>query len=135
MAIDHIAIGVANMAPDKAFCDAVLPPLGLLPIMPVRVFGALAGMGFGDPADGKPVFWAQLPINGRPAFQGNGAHIAFAAKSRVAVDALYLAAMEQGAVEDGKPGPRHEYHPNYDAAFIRDRDGHRIEAVCHAAED
>ena len=65
---------------------------------------------------------------------GNGVHIAFTAPNRAAVDAFYLAALEQGGVEDGAPGLRSEYHPDYYGAFVRDPDGNKIEAVSHQAE-
>ncbi|MBL8530727.1 MAG: VOC family protein [Hyphomonadaceae bacterium] len=130
--IDHVSIGVSNMARAKAFYDAALAPLGLEPVMPVEIGGRLVGVGYGTGQ--KPVFWIQLPVNGRPASFGNGAHIAFNAQTRAAVDAFYLAALDQGGVEDGSPGLRSEYHPNYYAAFVRDADGSKIEAVCHSAE-
>lgn len=130
MALDHVSVGVANMKRAKAFYDAALAPLGLTAIMPVEIKGQLVGVGYG--ADNKPEFWVQLPINGQPASQGNGFHLAFTAPSRAAVDAFYLAALEQGGVEDGRPGLRSEYHPSYYAAFVRDPEGNKIEAVCHA---
>ncbi len=130
--IDHVSIGVANMKRAKAFYDAALAPLGMAPVLPVEVKGQLVGIGYG--AEGKPAFWVQLPVNGKPATQGNGAHIAFRAQTRAAVDEFYLAALEEGGVEDGRPGLREDYHPNYYAAFVRDAEGNKIEAVCHAAE-
>jgi len=133
MSLDHISIGVTNMKRAKTFYDAVLAPLGLSAVMPVNVGGNLVGAGYGDNPH-HPVFWIGLPINGQPATMGNGVHIAFAAKTREAVDAFYLAAMEQGGIEDGKPGVREQYHPSYYAAFVRDPDGNKIEACCHAPE-
>ncbi|MEZ6024480.1 MAG: VOC family protein [Hyphomonadaceae bacterium] len=130
MGIDHVSVGVTNMARSKRFYDAALAPLGLTPIFPVEFSGQLVGVGYG--AAGKPSFWIQLPINGQPASMGNGVHIAFSAPDRPAVDAFYLAAMEQGGIEDGKPGLRSEYHPDYYGAFVRDPDGNKIEAVSHA---
>ncbi len=132
MAIDHVSIGVTNMKRSKAFYDAVLAPIGFAPIMPVEINGQLVGVGYG--ADDAPRFWIQLPINGQPASQGNGFHSAFSAQTRAAVDAFYLAALEQGGVEDGRPGLRTEYTPTYYAAFVRDPDGNKIEAVSHAGE-
>ena len=135
MAIDHVSLGVNDMAKAKAFYDAVLAPLGLAPVMPIEVSGAVVSVGYGDlNAGGAPTFWIQLPVNRQPASLGNGVHVAFAAKTRAAVDAFYLAAMEAGAADDGAPGPRHEYHPNYYGAFVLDPVGNKIEAVCHAAE-
>lgn len=130
--IDHVSIGVGNMKRAKSFYDAALEPLGMAAVYPVEIGGQLVGVGYG--AANKPSFWVQLPINGQPSSQGNGAHIAFRAETRAAVDAFYLAAMAQGGVEDGKPGLREDYHPDYYAAFVRDPEGNKIEAVCHAAD-
>lgn len=132
MGIDHVSIGVTNMTRAKAFYDAALAPLGMAPVMPVEFSGQLVGVGYGKP--GKPSFWIQLPINGQPASMGNGVHIAFRAESRAAVDAFFLAALENGGIEDGRPGLRTEYHPDYYGAFVRDADGNKLEAVSHAAE-
>ena len=130
--IDHVSIGVTNMTRATAFYDAALAPLGMRPIFPVEISGQLVGLGYGQGE--QPSFWAQLPLNGKPASQGNGAHFAFRAEKRADVDAFYLAALAQGGVEDGAPGLRTEYHPNYYAAFVRDPDGNKIEAVCHGPE-
>ncbi|MES1201586.1 MAG: VOC family protein [Pseudomonadota bacterium] len=129
MSIDHVSIGVSNMQRSKAFYDAILEPLGIRAVMPVEIGGRLVGVGYG--ADDKPTFWVQYPINGQAATYGNGVHIAFAASSRAAVDAFYLAALEHGGIEDGRPGLRTEYNPDYYGAFVRDPDGNKIEAVRH----
>jgi catechol 2,3-dioxygenase-like lactoylglutathione lyase family enzyme len=131
MSIDHVSIGVTNMKRSKAFYDAVLAPLGMKPLMPVEIGGQLVGLGYGET---RPVFWIGLPVNGQPATMGNGVHIAFSAAARAAVDDFYLAALDQGGIEDGKPGLREQYHPSYYAAFVRDPDGAKIEACCHTAE-
>jgi len=133
MALDHVSIGVTNVKRAKDFYDSALAPLGMAPVMPIEINGALVGVGYGG-QDGRPRFWIQFPINGQAASMGNGVHIAFRAETRAAVDAFYLSAMEQGGVEDGRPGLRTEYTPDYYAAFVRDPDGNKIEAVCHAAE-
>lgn len=130
--IDHVSVGVTNMTRAKAFYDAALAPLAMAPVYPVEIAGNLVGVGYGAP--NKPSFWVQLPMNGQPASMGNGVHVAFRAQTRAAVDAFYLAAMALGGIEDGAPGLRTEYHPNYYAAFVRDPDGNKIEAVCHAAD-
>ncbi len=132
MPLDHISVGVTNMARAKAFYDAALAPLGIRPVMPVHIGGALVAVGYGD--GDHPVFWVQNPINGQPASMGNGVHIAFRAPSRAAVDAFYLASLDQGGAEDGRPGLRTEYHPDYYAAFVRDPDGNKIEAVRHGKD-
>jgi catechol 2,3-dioxygenase-like lactoylglutathione lyase family enzyme len=130
MAIDHVSVGVANLQRSKEFYDAVLAPLGMAPVMPVEIAGRLVAVGYGKP--GKPSFWIQFPINGQPATMGNGVHIAFRAESRQAVDDFFLAAMDKGGVEDGRPGLRSEYHPDYYGAFVRDPDHNKIEACSHA---
>lgn len=132
MAIDHVSVGVTNVERAKGFYDAALAPLGMAPVMPVEIGGQLVGVGYGQ--QGKPSFWIQLPINGKAASMGNGVHIAFTAQTRAAVDAFFLAALEQGGIEDGRPGLRTEYNPNYYAAFVRDPDGNKIEAVSHTHE-
>jgi catechol 2,3-dioxygenase-like lactoylglutathione lyase family enzyme len=132
MSIDHVSVGVTNMKRSKAFYDSVLAPLGMAPIMPIEIGGQLVGVGYG--ARGKPSFWIQFPVNGQAASMGNGVHIAFNADTREAVDAFFLAAMDQGGVEDGRPGLRSEYHPDYYGAFVRDPDGNKIEACCHTHE-
>jgi catechol 2,3-dioxygenase-like lactoylglutathione lyase family enzyme len=131
--LDHISIGVTNARRSKAFYDAVLAPLGATPVMPLEINGELVGVGYGGP-DGHPTFWIQLPLDRKPATHGNGTHIAFRAPSREAVDAFYLAALDQGGVEDGRPGLRTEYHPAYYAAFVLDPDGNKIEAVRHGED-
>lgn len=132
MAIDHVSVGVSNAKRAKAFYDAALAPLGMAPVYPVEISGQLVGVGYG--AENKPSFWIQLPLNAQPASMGNGVHVAFRAETRAGVDGFFLAAMAQGGVEDGRPGLRTEYHPDYYAAFVRDPDGNKIEAVCHAKE-
>ena len=129
MPLDHVSIGVTDVRRARRFYDAVLAPLGWKPVMPVEVKGTLLGVGYGEAA--QPVFWIQLPANERPASAGNGVHVAFNAATREQVDAFYLAALEQGGVDDGKPGLRTEYHPDYYGAFVRDPDGNKVEVCCH----
>jgi catechol 2,3-dioxygenase-like lactoylglutathione lyase family enzyme len=131
MSLDHVSVGVTNMKRSKAFYDAALAPLGMKLVMPVEINGELLSAGYGTD---HPSFWIQVPFNRQKASMGNGVHIAFRAATRGDVDAFYLAALAQGGVEDGKPGLRSEYHPAYYAAFVRDPDDNKIEAVCHAPE-
>ena len=83
--------------------------------------------GFG--AGGKPDFW----IGGEGGI-GRSLHIAIVAKTRAAVDAFHRAALAAGGRDNGAPGLRPHYHPNYYGAFVLDADGHNIEAVCHGSE-
>ena len=82
--------------------------------------------GFGEPP--KTDFWISSGGPNRPAI-----HIAFRAADRAAVDAFHAAALAAGGIDNGGPGVRPHYHPHYYGAFVRDPDGHNIEAVCHSA--
>jgi catechol 2,3-dioxygenase-like lactoylglutathione lyase family enzyme len=124
--IDHIGIGVSNYARSKAFYETVFATLGYQLVMEVTAeeTGDRPAAGFGDH---KPDFWiggTEGPIS--------RVHVAFAAKDRAAVDAFYKAAIAAGASDNGPPGLRPHYHPDYYGAFVIDFDGHNIEAVCHA---
>jgi catechol 2,3-dioxygenase-like lactoylglutathione lyase family enzyme len=132
--IDHISLGVRDVRRAAAFYDAVLAPLGMKSVMRVDLPGrSLLAVGYGQD-EHHPTFWVQLPVNGDAASAGNGVHVAFAAANHAAVDAFYLAAMESGGSDEGGPGHRVEYHPHYYGAFVRDPDGNKIEACCHAPE-
>jgi catechol 2,3-dioxygenase-like lactoylglutathione lyase family enzyme len=124
--IDHIGIGVSDFERSKAFYGKVFAPLGYRLVMEVTAVetGDHAAAGFGT---AKPDFW----IGGTDGAISR-AHVAFAAKDRPAVDAFYQAAIAAGARDNGPPGLRPHYHPDYYGAFVLDPDGHNIEAVCHA---
>jgi catechol 2,3-dioxygenase-like lactoylglutathione lyase family enzyme len=120
--LDHIGIDVQDYARSKAFYQAALAPLGYELIMEVEGWA-----GFG--AGGKPDFWIKGGMQTVPRI-----HVAFRGDSRAAVRAFYDAALRAGARDNGPPGIRAHYHPNYYGAFVIDPDGHNIEAVCHAPE-
>lgn len=121
--IDHFGLSVADYDKSRAFYDSVLATLGYGRMQEFPTPGGmLAGYG-----DGKPEFW----INAGGRCTGK-LHIAFAAKSRADVDAFYAKALEAGGRDNGAPGIREIYHPNYYGTFVFDLDGHNIEAVCHA---
>jgi catechol 2,3-dioxygenase-like lactoylglutathione lyase family enzyme len=132
MPLDHVSVGCHDMKAAKKFYDAVLAEVGFAPVMPIEINGRLVAVGYGDAQ--RPVFWVQLPFNQKAASSGNGVHVAFTAATRAQVDQFYLTAMAHGGIDDGVPGLRSEYHPSYYGAFVRDVDGNKIEAVCHAAE-
>ena len=118
--IDHTGVGVADFERSKAFYRATLAPLGYELLMEWQRHG-----GFG--VRPKPDFW--IGGGGKPE---KPVHIAIVAKDRPTVDAFYQAALAAGGKDNGPPGLRRHYHPNYYGAFVRDPDGHNIEAVCHA---
>ncbi|WP_260691983.1 VOC family protein [Rhizobium laguerreae] len=88
------------------------------------------GLGYGS---GTFHFSVQVPIDGKPATVGNGTHIAFAVEDRSMVNQFYAAALKYGGSDDGAPGLRPSYDANYYGAFVRDPDGHKIEAVTYSA--
>jgi len=124
--LDHIGFPVADLARSRAFYEAALAPLGYAVVMEVTAAetGRDAHTGFGS--GGKPSFW----IGTGSALKGR-LHVAFVAKDRAAVDAFHRAAIAAGGTDNGAPGLRPHYHPNYYGAFVLDPDGHNVEAVCH----
>jgi catechol 2,3-dioxygenase-like lactoylglutathione lyase family enzyme len=126
--LDHIGFPVSDYARSKSFYLKALAPLGYTLVMEVeqKVEKDFSAGGFGR--DRKPEFW----IGGEGKLN-RAIHIAVVAKDRAAVDAFYRAALAAGGEDNGAPGLRPHYHPNYYAAFVFDPDGHNIEAVCHAS--
>jgi catechol 2,3-dioxygenase-like lactoylglutathione lyase family enzyme len=127
--IDHIGLHVRDVARATEFYLKALAPLGIGIVMQVSAeeTGHGAAVGFG--AGLKPFFW--FGQSGEPS---GPLHVAFAAESRAAVDTFYHAALQAGGTDNGPPGLRPEYHANYYGAFVLDRDGNNIEAVCHLPE-
>lgn len=117
--IDHIGINVQDYQKSKQFYEKLLKPLGYELVM--EVFGKYAGFG----KDEKPEFWIG---EGEPL---KSLHVAFVAKDHKTVDAFYENGLKIGGKDNGAPGVRAHYHPNYYGAFIIDPDGYNIEAVCH----
>ena len=117
--IDHTGVSVADVAKSKAFYRNALAPLGYELLMEWESF---AGFGVAP----KPDFWIGAGKPNVPPI-----HVAFRAETRAQVDAFYKAALAAGGRDNGPPGPRPIYHPNYYGAFVLDPDGHNIEAVCH----
>ena len=119
--LDHLGINVSDYDRSRDFYAAALAPLGYSLLMePMPRIG-----GFGR--DGKPDFW--ITDQRRPVTEH--AHFAFVAADRPTVDAFHAAAIGAGATDNGRPGVREIYHPNYYGAFVLDPDGNNVEAVCH----
>jgi catechol 2,3-dioxygenase-like lactoylglutathione lyase family enzyme len=129
--LDHVSIPVADIAGARAFYDAALAPLGFKRMMNFDAEAGNSASGYGTD---HPWFWIGREDSRKSAAVSKGSHIAFRAPSRDAVDAFYEAAIAAGAKDNGAPGLRANYHPNYYAAFVFDLDGHHIEAVCHQPE-
>lgn len=123
----HITLGTNDWARARPFWAAIMGTLG----HPV-LFEREGGIAYGEPAG--PKTFIGPTFDGAPATSGNGTHIAFIAKSRATVDAFHAAALAHGGTDEGAPGLRPHYHPNYYGAYVRDPDGNKIQAVCHSKD-
>jgi catechol 2,3-dioxygenase-like lactoylglutathione lyase family enzyme len=118
--LDHVGLDVTDYEVSKAFYQRALEPLGLRLMMePVPEVG-----GFGDDF---PFFW----IGKRDRGPQTGVHVAFRVEKRELVEAFHAAALAAGGTDNGGPGVREIYHPDYYGAFVLDPDGNNVEAVCH----
>ncbi len=138
---DHISFGVTQLDHSLAFYDAALSPLGVNRMFALADQGIAGYSGangttfwlYAKTADQQPL--TQIPDGLRPTGGHRPRfHLAFQAPSRAAVDAFYQAAIAQGGSDAGAPGLRPQYHPHYYAAYAYDRDGYKLEAVCHQPE-
>ncbi len=118
--IDHVSIGVRNVAASKRFYDAVLQPLGFKCLS-----DSPGSLGYGANA---PALWVNAADRPVPADSASGLHFCFAASSRKSVDAFHAAGSTSGGRDNGRPGLRADYGTGYYAAFLIDPDGYRIEA-------
>ncbi len=119
--LSHVSLGTNDYARAKPFYDAVLATLQIKCVMDFP-----GGAGYGR---AFPEFWIQAPHDGGRASVGNGVHVSFLANSREEVDAFHAAALRLGGKDDGAPGFRPDYDAKYYAAFVRDLDGNKIEAM------
>ena len=120
--LDHVGFAASDYSRSKQFYEKALAPLGLTLV--IEPSGQAAGFGVGQ----RPFFWVEAqgePVHGR-------LHIALQAASREQVDAFYAAAIAAGGTDNGRPGVREIYHPDYYGAYVLDPDGNNIEAVCHS---
>jgi catechol 2,3-dioxygenase-like lactoylglutathione lyase family enzyme len=126
--IDHTGVVVSDFEKSKRFYSAALAPIGmeLLVEFPAAVTGHTDVAGYGEAP--KPEFWISRGSPNTPTL-----HVAFRVASRTLVDAFHRAALQAGGTDNGAPGLRLHYHPNYYGAFVLDPDGHNVEVVCHEA--
>ena len=120
--LHHVSVGVTDVERAARFYDVVLGTLGYKRVMEYLPHA----VAYGDTA---PSFWIQLPQNQQEQSAGNGVHIGFAARTRIAVDAFHHAALANGGGDNGAPGPRADYSPDYYGAFVIDLDGNKLEAT------
>ncbi len=121
--MSHISIGTNDFKRAVAFYDAIMPTVGAKRILQPP---GIEAVGYGKQF---PEFWVQAPHDGGKAEVANGIHIAFLAATKQAVHAFWDAAIGAGATADGEPGPRPHYGEAYYACFVRDLDGHKLEAM------
>lgn len=122
----HVTLGTNDLARAKVFYEPVMAALSIpvpFAMQDALVFGQAAG----------PKLFIVHPFDKAPAHHGNGGHVALNAASRYAVDAFYAAALANGGTDEGPPGLRPNYHRHYYAAYVRDPDGNKLQAVCHHA--
>jgi catechol 2,3-dioxygenase-like lactoylglutathione lyase family enzyme len=122
MVFDHIGFNVSDLPKTKAFLLAALEPLGLAVTQEAPGWALIGRRGEGE-------FWI-----GSFGSAPGPVHIAFSAKNREQVRQFHAAALAAGAKDNGAPGIREKYHPNYYGAYVIGPDGHNLEAVCHAPE-
>lgn len=116
---DHIGLRVKDLGASARLYKAMLAPLG-------HVAGASGESYAGFGPKGAPALWLYLEENAKNA----GAHVALRAVERAAVDRFHAAGLKAGAKDNGAPGLRNDYAPNYYGAFLIDFDGNNVEAVC-----
>ena len=127
--ISHITLGTNDKARSARFYDAVLGAIGFtrLPKPPEKPLAY--------ERDGQmPTIYIYTPADGKPATWGNGTHVAFIAETRRQVHEFHERALANGGADEGAPGPRPHYGPNYYAAYVRDPEGNKLQAVCYADE-
>ena len=125
--IDHISVAVRDLARGERFYAAALAPLGLAKL---REWPG-AAIGFGKK---YPEFWINKRESMGRVAEDSGLHICLRAPDTASVDAFHAAALNEGGTSDGEPGLRAHYHEGYYAAFVRDPDGNRIEALTFVRE-
>ena len=120
----HVTIGTNDLARATAFYDAALAPLGI-----ERAPGKYQTWAAWRRPGEAATLWVGRPYDGQPAHRGNGWMAAFAAPSRAAVDAAHAAALAAGGLDEGAPGPRPHFAPDYYGAYVRDPDGNKLHFV------
>ncbi|MFL6604558.1 MAG: VOC family protein [Steroidobacteraceae bacterium] len=120
--IDHVSIGVRDIASAKRFYDAALQPLGYECLSKSE-----GSLGYGR---GVVTYWISTVQHPVPPDPGSGLHFCFSAPTRKSVDSFHAAALKAGGRDNGSPGVRAEYAETYYAAFVVDPDGYRLEAHC-----
>lgn len=120
--ISHLSVGTNDITRSRLFYDKVMTELHC-----EEIFSYESGVAYGK--HGIPSFWVQVPISGTSATTGNGSHVGFSASSSTMVDRFYQAGIDNGGGCDGPPGYRKHYNKAYYAAYLKDPDDNKIEAL------
>ncbi len=123
----HVTIGSADPNTASEFYDAVLGTLGI-----TQLFSFDGAVAYGDITG--PKTFILKPFDGGAHVPGNGGHVAYLANTRAEVDAFHATALRLGGSDEGAPGLRPHYHPNYYGAYVRDPEGNKLQAVCHSKQ-
>lgn len=127
--LSHVTVGVKDVEQACRFYGPILDVLGLKPRF------VEAGWAGWQPSNGeRPLFIVTQPFDGQEPSVGNGQMIALLAGTRAMVDRCHALALDLGGADEGKPGPRAHYHPDYYGAYFRDLDGNKICVCCHTPE-
>jgi catechol 2,3-dioxygenase-like lactoylglutathione lyase family enzyme len=127
--ISHMTFGTNDLARSKRFYDAAMGALGLK-----QVHAGPAFVAYGRAEAEFPWLWVMPPYDGLPATWGNGTHCSFMVESRAMVEAFHAAALANGGSDEGGPGLRPRYSDSYYAAYVRDPDGNKLQALTYRGE-
>ena len=125
----HTTIGTSNFTVSRAFYDALMEILAV----PTLITDGETSIGYGELTG--PKLWIVPPQDSGVASPGNGTMMAFKAETREAVDAFHEAALANGGSDEGAPGVRAHYHPNFYGCYVRDPEGNKLCCVCHRKPD
>lgn len=127
--VDHVSITVSDIVAAERFYDAIMRALGA-----IKIGSRADWLGYGERCRAHAPEHSYLSVRlDRVPQESHGRHWCFKATSRGAVDGFWRDGIAAGGRDDGAPGLRPHYHADYYAAFLRDPDGNRVEAVCHLA--
>jgi lactoylglutathione lyase len=128
----HVTIGVSDFDRAHAFYSGLM---GILGIEPRFCQPAVPWAGWQSTPGPRPLFIIGKPFDGQAHNPGNGQMVAFLAPSRSVARAAYEFAMSHGGTDEGAPGLRPHYHPNYYGAYFRDPEGNKLCVACHESEN
>jgi catechol 2,3-dioxygenase-like lactoylglutathione lyase family enzyme len=118
--LSYVNLGTHDLERAAKFYDAALAPLGY-----VRLANVPREIGYG-PKGGQARLWVLLPFDNRPASWGNGTMVGLVAEDEEAVQAAWEAALANGGMDEGAPGPRPQYGGGFYGAYVRDPDGNKL---------